>query len=98
MRYAFDHSKCRYDLIYKERIKKGNLRADYDVILIPSQGRAGEGPGRSTSKPRPKPCAYTKSRRFPSLGAYGEFGRHHRRHGPGGRRRAATNSSDRAAC
>ena len=26
-----------YDLIYKERVKKGNLRADYDVILMPTQ-------------------------------------------------------------
>src|SRR5262249_895690 len=36
VRYAFDHFEINYDLIYKERIKKGNLRASYDVLLIPS--------------------------------------------------------------
>ena len=28
-----------FDLIYKERVKQGNLRAAYDVIVIPNQGR-----------------------------------------------------------
>ena len=41
VRYAFDQFELQYDLIYKERIRKGNLRADYDVIVIPSQGRGG---------------------------------------------------------
>ena len=41
VRYAFDHFEVPYDLIYKERIRKGNLRAAYDVIVIPSQGRGG---------------------------------------------------------
>ena len=26
-----------FDLIYKERVEKGNLRADYDVIVMPTQ-------------------------------------------------------------
>ena len=39
VRYAFDQFEIPYDLVYKERIRKGNLRADYDVLLIPNQGR-----------------------------------------------------------
>ena len=45
MRYAFDQFEVPFDLIYKERVKQGNLRAAYDVIVIPNQGRGGEGPG-----------------------------------------------------
>ena len=43
VRYAFDHFEVPYDLIYKERVKQGNLRAAYDVIVIPNQGRSGKG-------------------------------------------------------
>jgi hypothetical protein len=32
-----------YELIYKERVKRGGLRADYDVLLIPSQAGSGKG-------------------------------------------------------
>ena len=31
-RLTFDRFGIPYDLIYKERVKKGNLRADYDAI------------------------------------------------------------------
>src|SRR5712671_3882343 len=41
VRYAFDHFELNYDLIYKERVRKGSLRSAYDVIVIPSQGRGG---------------------------------------------------------
>ena len=41
VRHAFDHFEVPYDLIYKERIRKGNLHDAYDVILVPSQGRGG---------------------------------------------------------
>ena len=44
VRYAFDKFEINYDLIYKERIKQGNLKAAYDVILIPSQGGAAAEP------------------------------------------------------
>jgi hypothetical protein len=72
VRYAFDHFEVAYDLIYKERIKKGNLRASYDVILIPSQGRGGAKPLIFDIESKGKPLAYTRSTDFPSLGAYGE--------------------------
>jgi len=73
VRYAFDHFELNYDLIYKERIRKGNLRADYDVIVIPSQGRGGAKGLIFDVDPRPgRKVAYTKSSDFPSLGMYGE--------------------------
>jgi hypothetical protein len=75
VRYAFDKFEIDYELIYKERIKQGNLRAAYDVIVIPSQGGRGGGAKGLIFDidPRPgKTFAYTKEAAFPSLGAYGE--------------------------
>jgi hypothetical protein len=72
VRYAFDHFEMPYDLIYKERIRKGNLRADYDVIVIPSQGRGGAKGLVFDVDSRGKAIPYTKSPEFPSLGMYGE--------------------------
>lgn len=72
VRYAFDHFEIPYDLIYKERIRKGNLRADYDVILIPSQGRGGSKGIVFDVDYKNKPLSYTKSPEYPSLGMYGE--------------------------
>ncbi|MBI2689164.1 MAG: hypothetical protein HYX27_22910 [Acidobacteria bacterium] len=37
VRHTLDEYGVGYELIYKERVKKGGLRAAYDVILIPSQ-------------------------------------------------------------
>jgi len=73
VRYAFDTFETPYDLIYKERVRKGNLRASYDVIVIPSQGGRGGAKGLLFDiEPRPgKRFAYTKSPEFPSLGMYG---------------------------
>ena len=74
VRYGLDHFEVPYDLIYKERIKQGNLRASYDVIVIPSQGRGGAKGLIFDIEPRPgkPPVDYVKSADFPSLGAYGE--------------------------
>ncbi len=75
VRYAFDKFGIDYDLIYKERIRQGNLRAAYDVIVIPSQGGRGGGAKGLIFDidPRPgKTFAYTKEAAFPALGAYGE--------------------------
>ncbi len=73
VRYAFDHFEVPFDLIYKERVKQGNLRAAYDVIVIPNQGRSGKGLVYDIA-PRPgkPPLAYTKSEQFKNLGMYGE--------------------------
>ncbi len=73
VRYAFDRFELAYDLMYKERIKKGNLRADYDVIVIPSQGRGGaKGLIFDVESRGGKAIPYKKSSDYPSLGMYGE--------------------------
>ncbi len=72
VRYAFDKFEVPYDLIYKERVKQGNLRAAYDVIIIPNQGRGAKGLVYDIdSRPGKPPLAYTKSDQFKSLGMYG---------------------------
>jgi hypothetical protein len=70
VRHAFDTFKVPFDLIYKERIKEGNLRAAYDVILIPNQGRTGKGLVFDIES-KGKPIPYTKTDQFPTHGVYG---------------------------
>jgi hypothetical protein len=70
VRYAFDRFGIPYDLIYKERVRQGNLRNDYDVIVIPSQGRDGKSFVVGL-EPRDQPLAYTKTDRYQNLGMYG---------------------------
>jgi hypothetical protein len=70
VRHAFDTFKVPFDLIYKERIKEGNLRAAYDVILIPNQGRSGKGLVFDIES-KGKPIPYTKTDQFPTHGVYG---------------------------
>ncbi|MBS1854227.1 MAG: hypothetical protein JST11_02595 [Acidobacteria bacterium] len=75
VRYALDKFEVNYDLIYKDRVRQGNLRAAYDVILMPSQGgRGGSAKGIIFDvEPRPgKTFAYKKDPRYPTLGMYGE--------------------------
>jgi hypothetical protein len=71
VRLAFDRFEVPYDLIYKDQVRHGGLRAKWDVIVVPPQGSNAkalvyEQPTAS------KPLPYKKSDRFPSLGAYGE--------------------------
>jgi hypothetical protein len=72
VRYGFDHFEIPYDLIFKDRVRKGNLRSSYDAIVMPEQGR---GSGKSLVfdvESKGKPIAYDKTPQFPSLGMYGE--------------------------
>jgi hypothetical protein len=71
VRHAFDTFEVPFDLIYKERIKEGNLRAAYDVILIPNQGRSAKSIVYDLEPRGGKPVPYTKDPKFPSLGEYG---------------------------
>jgi Zinc carboxypeptidase len=71
VRHAFDKFDINYGLIYKERVKQGNLRDAYDVIVIPNQGRSGKGLVFDRDPVR-KPLAYTRSDQFKSHGMYGE--------------------------
>ncbi len=71
VRHAFDQFEVPFDLIYKERIKKGNLRAAYDVTGIPNQGRGGKGLVYDID-PKERPLPYKKTEQFKNLGVYGE--------------------------
>ena len=71
VRYAFDKFEVPFDLIYKERVKQGNLRSAYDVIVIPNQGRGSKGLVYDI-EPKATPLAYKKSDQFKTLGMYGE--------------------------
>ena len=68
-RHAFDQFGIPFDLIFKERVAKGNLKADYDVILMAAQNinRAAV-----LAPPAAKPVPYLKSDKYKSLGMYGE--------------------------
>lgn len=68
-RLTFDEFKIPFDLIYKERVVQGNLRKDYDVILVAEQPL-----GKSTvmQKPATRPVPYVKSDKYKFLGMYGE--------------------------
>ena len=71
-RYGLDRFEINYDLIFKERVKKGNLRASYDVIIVPNQSGSGKRLVYDIEPRGGKPLAYTKTERFKNLGMYGE--------------------------
>jgi len=71
VRYAFDKFEVPFELIYKERVRQGDLRSAYDVILIPSQGGTAKRLVFDVES-RGKPIPYKKDDRFKSLGVYGE--------------------------
>ncbi|HXH08045.1 MAG TPA: M14 family zinc carboxypeptidase [Vicinamibacterales bacterium] len=71
VRHAFDRFGVKYDLIFKERVRRGNLRADYDVIVIPNQGQGSRTIVDDVPN-RGRPLAYTRTDRFRFLGMYGE--------------------------
>ncbi len=68
-RHAFDQFGIPFDLIYKERVKKGNLKNDYDVILMAAQTISRTD---VLSSPASRPSAYVKSDKFKFLGMYGD--------------------------
>jgi len=70
VRYAFDQFETPYDLIFKDEVRKGGLRAKYDVIVVPSQGRSAKNLVFDIPV-RGKPLPYTKTAEFPTQGAYG---------------------------
>ncbi|HEV8410972.1 MAG TPA: M14 family zinc carboxypeptidase, partial [Gemmatimonadaceae bacterium] len=63
-RHAFDQFGIPFDLIFKERVAKGNLKADYDVIIMAAQNinRAAV-----LAAPAAKPVPYMKSDKYKSL-------------------------------
>jgi 8-oxo-dGTP pyrophosphatase MutT (NUDIX family) len=68
-RLTFDEFGVPYDLIYKEQLRQGNLRAKYDVILMAEQN-LGRTAALAPAAARPQP--YQKSDKYKFLGMYGE--------------------------
>jgi hypothetical protein len=68
-RHAFDQFGIPFDLIYKERVVKGNLKADYDVIVMAVQNvtRASV-----MAAPAARPQPYKRTDKLKFLGMYGE--------------------------
>ena len=72
VRLAFDRWEIPYDLIHKDHVQAGaNLRAKYDVIVMPHQGNNSKSIVYEQPK-LSKPIPYKKSDRFKSLGIYAE--------------------------
>ena len=69
VRFTFDKFGIPYDLVYKERIRKGNLRNDYDVIVMPTQQLNRQAVFQA---PAARPVSYMKTDKYKFLGAYGE--------------------------
>jgi hypothetical protein len=68
-RHAFDQFGIPFDLIYKERVQKGNLKADYDVIVMAYQGINRQSVMQA---PGARPAPYVKTDKYKFLGMYGE--------------------------
>lgn len=70
VRYAFDQHEMPYDLIFKEQVRAGNLRAKYDVIILPTQGRSTKDIVFDVPM-KGKPLPYTKTDKYRFSGDYG---------------------------
>jgi hypothetical protein len=70
VRYAFDRYETPYSLIFKDEVRKGRLRARFDVIVVPSQARSSRGLVWDIPM-RGKPLPYEKTAQFRFLGDYG---------------------------
>ncbi len=68
-RFTLDKFGVPYDLIYKEQLAKGGLRAKYDVILVAEQPL---GKTQVMAAPAAKPQSYLKNDKYKFLGMYGE--------------------------
>ena len=69
VRFTFDKFGIPFDLIYKERVKKGNLKNDYDVIVMPTQNA---NRAAVFAPPAARPVPYKKDPRYKFVGMYGE--------------------------
>jgi hypothetical protein len=69
VRFTFDKFGIPFDLIYKERVKRGNLKNDYDVIVMPTQTATRAA---VFAPPAARPVPYKKTDKYKFLGMYGE--------------------------
>lgn len=68
-RLTFDRYGVPYDLIYKERVMAGDLRRDYDVILMAEQNLSKTTVMQAKGA---KAVPYQRSEKYQFLGMYGE--------------------------
>ena len=68
-RHAFDQFGIPFDLIYKERVVKGDLKRDYDVIIMAAQTITRTS---VLAKPAARAQPYKKNDKYKFLGMYGE--------------------------
>lgn len=72
VRLAFDRWEIPFDLIHKDHVQAGaNLRAKYDVIVMPHQTNSGKSIVYEQPK-LSKPLPYRKNDKFKSMGFYAE--------------------------
>ena len=83
-RFAFDQFGIPFDLIFKERVAKGDLKKDYDVILMAAQN---VNKASVMAAPAAKPQPYQKTDKYKFLGMYGETADMSGGFGPARRRR-----------
>jgi hypothetical protein len=67
-RMTFDRFEVPYDLIFKERVVEGDLRRDYDVILLAEQMLTRQNVMQEKA---PQPVPYIQTDRYRFLGMYG---------------------------
>lgn len=68
-RHAFERFGVPYDLIYKERVAAGDLRRDYDVILMAEQNLSKQTVMQEKGA---KAVPYQRTEKYQFLGMYGE--------------------------
>jgi hypothetical protein len=71
VRYALERFEVAHDMIFKERVRQGNLKSSYDVIVIPNQAGSAKRLVFDIES-RGTPLEYKKSEKFKNLGMYGE--------------------------
>ncbi len=73
VRYNLDHAGIPYTYLPEDRIGGLDLRAHYDVILFPEQGRGSSGRAIFQGvDPKFSPMAYRPDPDYPSLGVHSE--------------------------
>jgi hypothetical protein len=68
-RHAFDQFGIPFELIYKERVVKGNLKNDYDVIVMAAQNITRT---QVMAAPAARAQPYKRTDKLKFLGMYGE--------------------------
>jgi len=69
VRAALDTFGVPYTYFGDVRLREGNLRAKYDVIIFPHVGGSAESQVNGIPKSSAQPLPYKKSAQYPSLGA-----------------------------